>query len=778
MKIKTCYILLLFIVLLFAISLLTACSCYHEKVVDPAVTPTCTTTGLTEGSHCSICGQILVAQQTISATGHTFDIWSIIKEPSCTEAGLEIGVCSCGQTQTKVIVALGHTYESTVVGATCTEEGYTTHTCQTCDDTYIDSQIKALGHDIVLHDAQAESCTQIGWNEYQTCNRCDYSTYQEIPAFGHYYVNRDCITCGALEPSLGLEFALSADRKYYSLVGMGTCTDDRVAIPQNYEGKPVLHIADNVFSGTSITKIVIPSCVTTIGASAFLDCVNLESIVIENDSNLVSIGEQAFSGCSNLKSIVIPNGVTAISNSTFYNCKNLSTVEIADDSLLTSIGNMAFCYCEKLEEINIPYNVKSIGNDAFYSCKSLTTLAISANSLLTTIGEKAFYYCKELQAINIPIGVTRIEYRTFDQCYNLQNVTIDRNSQLLYIGDSAFGYCRDLESIYLPDSVSTIGLSAFYGCSSLQSIVIPKGVVKIERSVFRACFNLESVILQEGSLRSIDDMAFASCYALTNVSIPASVTSIGHGVFENCTGLMSIDVNRDNTNYKSIDGNLYSVDGKVLIQYALGKLDEYFVVPMGVETIAYTAFGNCSNLKSLTLTADVKTIEDWIEIKGTKLSNIIVDENNPYYMSLDGNVYTKDGSTIIRYATAKEQTSFIIPDSVTKIGDYAFNGATNLISVQVPQSVTMIGSYAFEDCTNLTSFTIPQSVNVIDINILIGCEKLESVVFEKTDGWYCDPKLGNKYGTLVDVTDTVRNVVYFLDGEFSYVDCYWYFLDK
>ena len=121
----------------------------HTKVTDPAVKVTCTVDGRTEGSHCSVCGEIFIAQAVIPAEGHKADAkgFTLVKAADCTTAGEEKATCSvCGETFTRAIPALGHKYVATVVPPTCTEKGYTTHKCSVCGKTYNDNKVKATGH--------------------------------------------------------------------------------------------------------------------------------------------------------------------------------------------------------------------------------------------------------------------------------------------------------------------------------------------------------------------------------------------------------------------------------------------------------------------------------------------------------------------------------------------------------------------------------------------------------------------------------------------------------
>jgi len=158
----------------------------HTEVVDAAVAPTCTATGLTEGKHCSVCDTVLVPQEVVAATGH--DYTTVVTAPTCTEQGYTTYTCACGDTyKDNYVDATGHDYEETVVtNATCTTAGLKTITCSKCDYSK-DEEIAALGHDEIAHEAKAPTCTEIGWEAYVTCSRCDYTTYVEKAATGHDY---------------------------------------------------------------------------------------------------------------------------------------------------------------------------------------------------------------------------------------------------------------------------------------------------------------------------------------------------------------------------------------------------------------------------------------------------------------------------------------------------------------------------------------------------------------------------------------------------------------
>ncbi len=117
----------------------------HVPVTDPAVVPTCTTTGLTEGSHCNICGEVIVAQTEVAATGHAFGAWTQIEAPTCTADGSEKRTCHCGHEESRILEMIPHHYDTLIVLPTATTDGYTVYTCRICAHSYEDDFIPAVG---------------------------------------------------------------------------------------------------------------------------------------------------------------------------------------------------------------------------------------------------------------------------------------------------------------------------------------------------------------------------------------------------------------------------------------------------------------------------------------------------------------------------------------------------------------------------------------------------------------------------------------------------------
>ena len=192
------------------------------------------------------------------------------------------------------------------------------------------------------------------------------------------------------------------------------------------------------------------------------------------------IGNYAFSGCRSLTSLILPSNVTSIGYSAFYGCIRLTSLTLP--SSVTSIGSSAFEGCRSLTSLILPSSVTEIGSSAFYGCSGLTSLTLPSS--VTSIDGRAFYGCSSLFGLTLPSSVTSIGSSAFEACYGLFSLTLP--SSVTEIGESAFRGCSGLTSLTLPSSVTSIGKSAFEGCSGLTSIYVSwESPLSIDASTFK-----------------------------------------------------------------------------------------------------------------------------------------------------------------------------------------------------------------------------------------------------------------------------------------------------
>ena len=257
------------------------------------------------------------------------------------------------------------------------------------------------------------------------------------------------------------------------------------------------------------------------------------------------------------------------------------------------------------------------------------------------------------------------------------------------ICDNAF-MCTSFQFIVIPNSVKSIGDSAFSSCKYLQSIVIPNSVISIGDSAFEDCASLQSIVIPN-SVTSIGDSAFKDCASLRSIVIPNSVTSIGDSVFSFCTSLQSI------------------------------------VIPESVTSIGDCAFWGCHSLQFIVIPESVTSIgsNPFVDIG---VCSIVCHSK---FFKVDGKaLYDQNKKHLIAFYS--NCSHFVIPDSVTNIGDSAFSFCTSLQSIVIPKSVTSIGDSAFSFCTSLQSMVIPKSVTSIGDRAFSFCTSLQSIVIPES----------------------------------------------
>ena len=277
--------------------------------------------------------------------------------------------------------------------------------------------------------------------------------------------------------------------------------------------------------------------------------------------------------------------------------------------------------------------------------------------------------------------------------------------------------------ITIPDSVTCIGNNAFYGFINLTKINIPNSITVIGERAFASCSGLTAVAIPDG-VTSIGKDAFRNCDGLTSITIPESVVSIGEGAFSYCPNVQEFYVSPRNPMYASIDGVLFEKATRTLVQYPLGREDDSYTVPNGVEVIGENAFNynwasreKASPLCSVTLPDSLCRIGSYAFSGCSGLSYIVIPEG---VSEIDSRAFS-DCSGLI---------DFVIPEGITKIGWGAFCNCSSLISIVIPEGVTEL-FLTFAGCTSLTDVTLPESLQSIEYGSFSGCENLRKITIPK-----------------------------------------------
>ena len=344
---------------------------------------------------------------------------------------------------------------------------------------------------------------------------------------------------------------------------------------------------------------------------------------------------------------------------------------------------------------------------------------------VTKIGHDAFSGCKSLTSVTIPNSVKEIGFKAFNDCFSLTSITIPNSVTL--IGGNAFSGCQSLTSVSIPNSVTSIEEETFSGCSSLTSITIPNSVTWIGSEAFSFCLSLTSITIPN-SVTWIGSEAFNYCWSLTSINIPNSVTEIDKGAFSDCESLTSV------------------------------------TIPNSVTWIGWGAFDGCSSLTYINIPNSVTAIGLGAFRGCSSLTSITVDAGNTYFDSRNNCNAIIETATNTLIAGCKTTT---IPNSVTRIGSYAFQGCSSLTSITIPNSVTWIGWDAFLGCSSLTSITIPNSVTEIREEAFRDCSSLTSITIPNSvKGIREGAFRGCSSLTSVTIPNSVTSI-----GDWAFWDC-------
>ena len=434
---------------------------------------------------------------------HNLSDWTVVSEADCNNKRVEKSTCSdCKMTSIRLVgEPLSHNWSDwTVVSeADCFSKCVENRMCSGCKSVETREVGEPLGHNWSDWTVSAEAdCLNQG-EEKRTCSGCTTVETRPVKALGHDFgEGLVCSRCEQDKYSQGLKYSLSKGK--YTVTGIGTCTDTEIRIPATHEGKPVNEIAKNAFkNNTTITRVVIPEGVTTIGGSAFYGCSNLISVSIPD--TVTNIGS-AFTKCDNL--------VYNVDSTAKYlgNEKNpyLVLVKIIDTKITSFefypqtkiIDGGAFTSCNQIEVVDIPEGVVQI-RDAFNRCTALKEVRIPASA--ENLSAQMFFRCNNLETLIVAEG-----HPTY---HSTNNCIVNTGTKQLTAG------CKGSVIPAGGEEVTTIYNNAFY-TASFTIFHVPAGITEIKDNAFQLCFNLETMII-DATVTKIGKDAFTKCSELKTI---------------------------------------------------------------------------------------------------------------------------------------------------------------------------------------------------------------------------------------------------------------------
>lgn len=528
--------------------------------------------------------------------------------------------------------------------------------------------------------------------------------------------------------------------------------------------KAVYKLAKKVMNVTvTVTISGITSIDKKLSHNTIINIINLES-------PLEIIEDEAFLGCSSLYEVNLPETLKEIGNSAFSGCSMLNKISIP--SSVKTIGSHAFNECISLTEITIPEYVETIKEYTFNQCillkevsfKKTTTKPVKFS--LTTISAFAFSECKNLKTISIPKSVKTIGEYAFNECSSIAKISLNNVKE---ISNYCFNECSSLNTINIP-SASSIGVGSFAGCSLIKKLAIPNSVENIGGYAFNNCFSLINFTIPT-SINTINEYCFSGCESLIKISIPDSVTEIKGHAFDGCTHLIHVTIGPSVTKigpYAFNDCNLkeISIPSSVTIieKFSFGSCKYLYqiTIPSSVTKICSFAFSECSSIEEISIPSSIEKIEEnafcgcsslqqfsfpspITEIdknilsdcssltKVTIPSSVTLIDDNAFYdcsklveITMPSSLLSIGNWSFFNCSSLKEIT---IPSSVKYIGESAFSKCALLKQITIPSSITKIGKYAFSGCTSLVKISIPTSVVDLENGIFSGCLSLDDFVF-------------------------------------------------
>jgi hypothetical protein len=361
---------------------------------------------------------------------------------------------------------------------------------------------------------------------------------------------------------------------------------------------------------------------------------------------------------------------------------------------VTGIADRAFAGLGFVKQVKLPRHLDFVGEDVFEKCLFLETFTLSPQNTNYAVIERDLYDTRTGKLVWYPEAQGYFQYETV----GMEIAGTEGIEGLRYIVITGAGNAKKKAAI--PPKlngirVNEIASRAFENNPALTEIIIPDSIFKIGARAFAFSPKLARVTLGN-NLAAIPPRAFYECTSLKEIVLPDSVTTISENAFSDCTALKTITLGR-----------------------RLASLEN-------------SAFSGCSALTEIVIPERVSTIGENVFAGCRSLANIRVDEKNEHYADIDGVLFDKAQTTILRFPEGRPGKQYTVPTGVDKIGNAAFSFCQRLSTIDLPEKLTVIGNYAFFYCAALHNIRLGENIAAIGNDAFSGCSNLADIHFPES----------------------------------------------
>lgn len=582
--------------------------CSHDWVLMDSGTRYCTEVSY-DYYECSNCYETKEIEQT--PIGHDYEQVDAFIGNCQIKARISYRCSRCEDEKTEFFGYGSHNWYEIESSSLCGSEGYFERSCGTCGENESGTTL-GLSHDLITKEALAPTCFNVGYEEYEECTRCTYTTREDIPATEHkdtkwvvtltptettkgvrefscgYCGHKDRVEMPESIYTDGLIYEL--DGVAYKVVGIDRKINPDatvIAIPKTYMGKHVLSIKNGAFKNDSKidTLDLSQSLISYIPDECFYGSSALVKVKLSEKTT--NVGVNAFNGCTALKEVDFSTGIEEIKEYAFFG--------------------------SAIERVELPYEFIRIKSFAFGNCEKLTTVNIG--NVTDKIGESVFKGCSSLESLTVPfVGSSQSDtnhtlgYFFGQRGDNTENLAQVVPSSLKYVAityqvtvnENTFRNCESIEKIILPDVLewnkNTNGYD-FTGCDSLQFNVYANGkYIGTQENDYYLLIGpvSEGAVVAEINPNTcvINQSAFENNQEIVSITIPNSVNVICSYAFSGCANLKTVNMS---SGVVYINGGAFKDCEKL----------ESLTLSSNLESIGNGAFRNCTKLKTVTIPASV-----------------------------------------------------------------------------------------------------------------------------------------------------------------------------